>query len=80
MIEQSDDGSMGVPFEIRAMGQAVQRLREVLYGQRCVVCMDAITADSPAAMLVGGLAVCRKPGCAAVVLDVDVGEITGEGE
>jgi hypothetical protein len=72
--DQSDNAQRA-PLETRAAIEAVQRLRQILNGSRCIICASLISPTNPATLSIYDLAVCRNPECAAVILNVPVREL-----
>jgi hypothetical protein len=63
------------PLETRASVEAVRRLRQILNGERCIVCASLISPTNPAVLTIYDLSICRRPECAAVILDVPLSEL-----
>ena len=57
------------------MVECVVRLRQLVYGQRCIICTRDITPERPASIILFDLAVCIDPACGAIALDTSVGEL-----
>jgi hypothetical protein len=72
---EAGNNSSRDPLEMRAAIEAIRRLRQVLNGQRCIICTCLISPTNPATLSVYDLAVCRNPECAAVILNVPLGEL-----
>jgi hypothetical protein len=61
-------------LEMHVAIEAVQRLRQILQGQRCAVCLAAISPENPAALSVFDMVVCRRLGCASLILDAPLSQ------
>jgi hypothetical protein len=64
-------------LEVRFMVECVVRLRQLLYGQRCIIRTREITPERPASITLCDMSVCIDPACGAVALDVPVHELGG---
>jgi hypothetical protein len=75
MVDQHEFS--GNPDDILAARIALgtlKRLREVLQGQRCAVCLAVISPENPAALSIFDMVVCRRLGCASLILDAPLSQ------
>ena len=62
-------------LEVRFMVECVVKLRQLLYGQRCIIYVHEITPERPASITLFDMSICIDSACGAVALDVPVHEL-----
>jgi hypothetical protein len=59
-------------LEVRFMVECVVRLRQLVYGQRCIICTREITPERLASLTLFDMSVCIDPACGAVAHDMPI--------
>lgn len=79
MVDNSTlPGNPGDPLELRTDGLAVRRLRDLLLARRCIVCLSPVNSGNPERLQVYGFSVCKRPECAAIILDAPLSELVDD--